>query len=234
MERYFSVLQHCPLFSGLDEQELTQALAHLSPALRRLERGEFLLHADQRVNHLGVVLEGCLHILREDAFGGRAILADIQPGDLFAEAYACAGAPLEVEVTAQTDSAVLLVSLARLRSVPGQEGARLTDNLIRVLARKNLTLNEKIGHLTRPTTREKLLSYLAAQRRRQGSDSFTIPFDRQQLADYLSVDRSAMSTQLSRLRREGLISCSGRRFTLHMPENEGMEGALQTGENKLK
>ncbi len=234
LERYFPVLKGCPLFSGLEEAGLARALGHLMPRLRRLERGEFLLHAGDRADRVGVVLEGCLHVLREDAFGGRAILAPLQPGELFAEAYACADAPLEVSVAAQEDSAVLLLSLERLRSVPGPEGRALTDSLIRVLARKNLALSEKIGHLTRPSTREKLLSYLWAQRRRQGSDSFTIPFDRQQLADYLSVDRSAMCTQLGRLCREGLISCRGRRFTLHVPEEDGAEGALQTGQNTLK
>ena len=120
------------------------------------------------------------------------------------------------------------------RAAPEPARGTAPAPLVGLLARKNLRLSEKIRHLTRRTTREKLLSYLSAQRQRCGRDSFTIPFDRQQLADYLAVDRSAMCTQLGRLRREGLLSCRGRRFTLHIPGGQSGEGPLQSGEKHLK
>ena len=91
---------------------------------------------------------------------------------------------------------------------------QLTQNLIRVLAQKNMQLNEKAGYLSQRSTREKLLSYLSAQARRAGSASFRIPFDRQQLADFLSVNRSAMSAELSRMQEEGLLRVSRSAFTL--------------------
>ena len=229
-----AILSRCPLFAGLETEKLAWLMAAAPPLRRRLDREEFLFRPGDRTGRVGVVTEGRLHILQEDAFGGRVILADIPPGDCFAEAYACAGVPLEVGVMAGEESRVLLFSLEELRILPGPVRGQLMDNLIFLLARKNLRLNEKVRHITRRTTREKLLSYLSSQRQHCGRDSFTIPFDRQQLADYLSVDRCAMCTQLSRLQREWLLTCRGRRFTLHIPRGQSGEKALQSGENHLK
>ena len=221
MQEVFSILSGCPLFSGVEEGELSHWLKGQAHRSRALARGEFLFHMGDRPGQLGVVLAGSLHILYEDAFGGRSILAVVGPGELFAEAYACAGAPLTVSVAAREESRVLLLDAGGLlEEQESPAGHRVRDNLIRVLARKNLTLNEKIRHVTRRTTREKLLSYLSAQRQRQGRDEFVIPFDRQQLADYLSVDRSAMCTELGKLCREGLVSCRGKHFVLHTPWEE--------------
>ena len=227
-------LARCPLFAGLDGGALDALQGAAPPLRRKLAREEYLLRPGERTGRLGVVVRGRLHILQEDAFGHRAILSDIPPGDCFAEAYACAGAPLAVGVMAGEESQVLLFSLAELLAAPEPGRRTILANLAGLLARKNLRLSEKMRHLTRRTTREKLLSYLSAQRQRCGRDSFTIPFDRQQLADYLAVDRSAMCTQLGRLRREGLLSCRGRGFTLHITGGQSGEGALQSGEKHLK
>ena len=221
MHEECSILSGCPLFAGVGEGELSHWLKGQAHRSRSLARGEFLFRMGDRPRQLGVVLTGSLHILYEDVFGGRSILAVVGPGELFAEAYACAGAPLAVSVAAREESKVLLLDAGGLlEEQESPAGCRVRDNLIRVLARKNLTLNEKIRHVTRRTTREKLLSYLSAQRQRQGRDEFTIPFDRQQLADYLSVDRSAMCTELGKLCREGLVSCRGKHFVLHTPWEE--------------
>ena len=147
--------------------------------------------------------------------GDRAILSQLRAGDLFAEVYALLGEPLQVTVEAKESSQVLFFSVRRMREDVPQLGERLEL----VLARKNLALNRKLGYLTLPTTREKALAYLSDESRRQGSGTFSIPFDRQELADYLSVDRSALSAVLGALRREGLISFQKNQFTLHRQED---------------
>ena len=140
-------------------------------------------------------------------------LAAVEPGDLFAEAFACAGVPLTVRVEgAQDGEGVFLPPEHLMDPPPG--GGELPGRLLGLMARKNLMLNRKIGHLSQRTTRAKVLSYLSHQAEAAGSSSFTIPLDRQELADYLSVDRSALSAQLGQLRREGVLDFSRSRFTL--------------------
>ena len=206
-------LIQCPLFRGLDLDELPGLLRRLHA--RRADRGEVVLRAGEVPGELGVVLSGTLHVVRDDLWGDRAILSQLRAGDLFAEVYALLGEPLQVTVEARESSQVLFFSVRRMREDVPQLGERLEL----VLARKNLALNRKLGYLTLPTTREKALAYLSDESRRQGSGTFSIPFDRQELADYLSVDRSALSAVLGALRREGLISFQKNQFTLYRQED---------------
>ena len=162
---------------------------------------------------VGVVLSGGVRIVREDFWGNRSLLAAVGPGDLFAEAFACAGVPLTVRVEGAQDGEGVFFPPEHLMDPPPGGGA-LPGRLLGLMARKNLMLNRKIGHLSQRTTRAKVLSYLSHQAEAAGSSSFTIPLDRQELADYLSVDRSALSAQLGQLRREGVLDFSRSRFTL--------------------
>ena len=195
-------LIQCPLFRGLDLDELPGLLRRLHARTRRADRGEVVLRAGEVPGELGVVLSGTLHVVRDDLWGDRAILSQLRAGDLFAEVYALLGEPLQVTVEARESSQVLFFSVRRMREDVPQLGERLEL----VLARKNLALNRKLG-------------YLSDESRRQGSGTFSIPFDRQELADYLSVDRSALSAVLGALRREGLISFQKNQFTLHRQED---------------
>ncbi|MGN8890954.1 Crp/Fnr family transcriptional regulator [Dysosmobacter sp. HCP28S3_G4] len=206
-----ALLMGCPLFSGVPAEDLPELLSALDARRQDFRRGSWLLRQGDTPVRLGILLSGRAHILREDFWGNRDIIAPLSPGELFGEAYACAGVPAGVDVQAEEDGAVLFLEVSRLSGVPG--GADLLENLLSATARKNLLLNEKLSHVTRRTTRDKLLSYLSREAARQGS-TFTIPFDRQQLADYLAVDRSAMSAELGKLRREGLLDFRKNRFTL--------------------
>ena len=162
---------------------------------------------------MGVVLSGSLRIVREDFWGNRALLTTIVPGELFAESFACAGASLTVRVeAAQEAEVVFFPPQALLNPPPG--GERLSGRLLEVLARKNMMLNQKIDYLSQRTTRAKVLSYLSRQAEEAGAASFTIPLNRQELADYLSVERSALSAELGKLRREGVLEFHRSQFTL--------------------
>ena len=216
-----TILTECALFHGLREAQIREMLPCLSARQSRFRRGQFLLRAGDRVAFAGILLSGEAEVLQEDFWGNRNLLAAVGPGDLFAEAFACAHAVSPVSVLCKTDGSVLYLNVRAVFSPCEKACAQhkaLSQNLIRVLAEKNMQLNEKAGFLSQRTTREKLLAYLSAQARRAGSASFRIPFDRQQLADFLSVNRSAMSAELSRMQREGLLCADRSSFTLCQPE----------------
>ena len=216
-----TILTECALFHGLCEVQIREMLPCLSARQSRFRRGQFLLRAGDRVAFAGILLSGEAEVLQEDFWGSRNLLAAVGPGDLFAEAFACAHAVSPVSVLCKTDGSVLYLNVRAVFSPCEKACAQhkaLSQNLIRVLAEKNMQLNEKAGFLSQRTTREKLLAYLSAQARRAGSASFRIPFDRQQLADFLSVNRSAMSAELSRMQREGLLCADRSSFTLCQPE----------------
>lgn len=206
-----------PLFAGISEEGVDQVLDCLSARPRHFDKQAMLLRAgDAPV--MGIVLAGSVHILQEDFWGNRSLLGRAGPGDLFAEAFACAGVlrlPVSVEACEPTD--VLLLDAGRLSAIcPAAcpHHAQMIRNLLRLMAEKNVGLARKVEHMARRTTRDKLLSYLSAEARRSGGSAFSIPFNRQQLADYLAVDRSAMCSELSRLRDEGLLDFHRSAFVL--------------------
>ena len=192
-----------PLFRDIAPADLASLLDCLDARERAYEKGVWLLRRGEWTDRLGLVLSGTVHILREDFWGSRSIVGLAGPGEIFAESYALAGEPLEVSVLAASD-------------------ARVTRNLTALLAEKNLTLTRKMRHMARRTTREKLLSYLSAQALRSGGPEFDIPMDRQQLADYLAVDRSAMSAALGKLRDEGVLEFRKNHFRLLEPGEQDL------------
>ena len=215
------ILTECALFCGLRRAQIQDMLPCLSARRSRFRRGQFLLRVGDRASSAGIILSGEAEVLQEDFWGDRNLLAAVGPGELFAEALACAHAVSPVSVLCKTDGSVLYLNVRAVFSPCEKACAQhkaLSQNLIRVLAEKNMQLNEKAGFLSQRTTREKLLAYLSAQARRAGSASFRIPFDRQQLADYLSVNRSAMSAELSNMQRDGLLRTDRSSFTLCQPE----------------
>ena len=190
----------------------------LAAERRSYAKDAYLLYSGRTVDAVGLVLAGSVSIVQEDYWGNRNIVAVIGPGETFAESYACAaGTPLAVSAVAAQDTRVLWMKASRvLTTCPSACAfhARLVENLVALLAAKNLLMNEKLTHLTQRSTREKLLSYHSAESLRCHSAQFEIPFDRQQLADYLSVDRSDMSGELSRMQRDGLLRYRKNHFTL--------------------
>ena len=196
-----------PLFRDIAPADLASLLDCLDARERAYEKGAWLLRRGEWTDRLGLVLSGTVHILREDFWGSRSIVGLAEPGEIFAESYALAGKPLAVSVLAAADGRALFLDAGHLSQ-------RLSANLLALLAEKNLTLTGKMRHMAKPTTREKLLSYLSAQAARAGGPEFDIPLDRQQLADYLAVDRSAMSAVLGKLREEGVLEFRKNHFRL--------------------
>ncbi len=218
MDRELNIIKKSPLFRGIDGQDVESMLGCLSVAKRSYSKGEIILHAGDAASSVAMVLSGCVHIVRDDFWGNRNIITEAVPGDIFAESYACLqGSELGVSALAEEDTRVMFMEVSRVMTTCSAActfHSRLIHNLLSVIAQKNIMMHEKLTHITQRTTREKLLSYLSAESRRQGSASFEIPFNRQQLADYLSVDRSAMSGELCRMRDDGMVAFDRNRFRI--------------------
>ncbi len=190
----------------------------LGARLVSFQEGEYVLRAGERDTHVWVVKSGEVHLIREDWFGNRNIQGSFGPGESFGEAYACsADAKLPVSVVVVRDARLLRLDVRRMLrtcSAACPFHLRLLSNLVGQIASKNLVLGNKLRYLSQRSTRDKLLAFLSDESARQGSPSFVIPFSRQQLADYLSVNRSALSSEISRLRDEGVLRSERNRFTL--------------------
>ena len=219
MKEMLSVLRTSGIFSGISEEETEKMLHCLEVRPETFQKDEYILRAADRVEAFGLVITGKVLIIQEDFWGNRNILAAVGAGHCFAETFACSqGAVLNVSVMAQTNVQVLFLNVKRiLTTCPStcSHHSRMIRNLLSELAEKNLRLNEKITHLGQRSRRAKILSYLSAEAQRHGSAEFDIAFSRQQLADYLSVDRSGLSMELSRMQEEGLLEYRKNHFKLH-------------------
>lgn len=218
MEKYYDTLKKCPLFTGIKETELRTLLNCLSAAERHYEKNNFIFMTGDTVTTIGIVLSGNVHIIQEDFWGNRTILLSIENSGLFGEAFSCAEVgKLPVSALAIQATDILFIDYHRIITTCSSActfHTGLIKNMIRILAGKNVMLTQKIEFLTQRTTREKLLSYLSWQAQQTGSSSFAISFNRQELAEYLSVDRSAMSNELSKMRDDGILTFHRNRFTL--------------------
>ena len=218
-----AVLSGTALFRGIEETDFQGLLSCLEATERHFQKGETVLHRGDRTDRMGLLLEGTVHIVREDFWGNRSMVGLAGSGDIFAESYGLTGEPLEVSVLAATDCEILFFSASKAVSGCAKVCSfheQLSRNLLGMLARKNLLLTEKMRHMARKTTREKLLSYLSAQALRANNSEFDIPLDRQQLADFLGVERSAMSAALGKLRDEGVLEFRKNHFHLLQPEED--------------
>lgn len=218
MQNIVPILAQCVLFDGIRQEDLGAMLSCLGARTRSLTKNQIIFQEGDPARDVGIVLSGAVQIVKEDYYGKRSIVARIGPGELFGESFACAGVrALPVSVVASEDSLVAIIDCHRITVSCSNACAfhsRMIFNLLRVVASKNLLFNQKIEITSKRTTREKLMTYLLSQAKLHGSDSFTIPYDRQALADYLGVERSAMSTELGKLRREGVLECDKSWFKL--------------------
>ena len=208
------LLQQTPLFRKMAEEEIKKALHGLNAVERRYRKGEVILHAGEPSERMGLVLSGGVTIESFDPWGKRTLLSHVGPGQLFAESYALLQTePMQVDVCASEDCRVLFLSPAGLQCAESW-AMRTTRNLLTITARKNLTLSLRSFHIAPKTVRERVMAYLNAEALRRHKREFDIPFDRQQLADYLNLDRTALSKELSKMRADGMIACRKNHFVL--------------------
>ena len=220
----FNFLSKTVLFRGMTGTDIENMLDRLGAKQRHFSKGDIFFQAGDVIRSLGLVLSGHVNIENDDIWGNKSILDNIGPGQVFAETYACIpGEPMMVSVVASEAVDVLFLNVGQgIQNSSGENPGwgRLIQNLLAVSAQKNLNLSRRIFHTSPKSIRGRLLSYLSYQAARQRSLQFTIPFNRQQLADYLSVDRSAMSNELSKMQREGLLTVNRNYFVLKVEASD--------------
>lgn len=212
------ILSGTPLFQGIREHEIEGMLKCLSAEEKVFEKDAYIYRTGDITGRLGIVTEGAVNIIKDDVWGNRKIIANIGQGQIFAETYACLkGEAMMVDVQASEPARVLFMDVNRILTTCASTcdfHTRLIRSLMYVLARKNLLLTRKMDIITPKSLRERVLVYLSQESARQGNRTVTVPFNRQEMADYLSVDRSALSGELSRMQKDGVIRYEKNRFTL--------------------
>jgi len=218
MKKYFDVLRKCPLFAGIEDENLLSMLGCLNAKVEFFDKKYTVFTEGSPARLIGIVLSGSAKIVQVDYYGNRSILGRVQPSELFAEAFACAeAAALPVSVIADEPSEIMLIDCRHILHTCSNNCVfhqKMIFNLMKDLAVKTITFHQRIQVTSKRTTREKLLAYLNIQSIKAKSNSFTIPFDRQELADYLEVERSGLSAEISKLRREGVLESNKNKFRL--------------------
>lgn len=218
MEKYLRLLAALPLFEDIDAADIPAMLKCMQVQKETFRKDAFLRNEGDPADFIGIVLEGTIQVLQYDFGGNRRIIASIGAGEIFAEAISCAEVPeLPFSIQATSDCVILFLNKNRILH-PCAGGcafhAQLIQNLLKIVARKNMLLNQKLRCLSHRTTAEKLLHFLDDQAKLHRSREFTIPYDRQALADYLGVERSAMSAEIGKLQREGFLETKRNWFRL--------------------
>lgn len=218
MQKYLNILRKCSLFSGIEDANLIKMLTCLGAKTELFDKKYTIIAEGNPAKYIGILLSGSARVVQIDYFGNRSIVAQINAGELFCESFACAetGA-VPVSVVADEPSEVMLIECSHILHTCSNNCGfhqQLIFNLMKDLATKNIMFHQKIEITSKRTTREKLLAYLIFCAKRENSRVFDIPFDRQALADYLEVDRSGLSAEISKLRAEGILACRKNRFEI--------------------
>lgn len=211
------ILRNTGLFEGIEDDEMETMLKCLGAFTRRYAKDEFLFRRGDRTECLGVVLTGNVRVVREDWWGNRTVLGDVGAGMPICTEYACTSDPLDVSIVANEPTEVMFLDVGRAANVCNSSCEfhnRLVKNLMRNLAGTSMVMNRRLDQLAKRSTREKICAFLSDQARAAGSSDFMIGMNRQEMADYLGVDRSAMSTELGKMQREGIIEFQKNHFVL--------------------
>lgn len=218
MKETYNILKSCPLFRGISEDNFKAILNCLGARIETFEKDEAILSEGDPAKYLGIIISGEAQIVRIDYFGNRSIIAYVDPPQIFGESFAYSGTEfLPVSVIASARTRAMLIDARRITMTCPNACSfhnQLIFNLLKAVADKNIIYNQKLEITSKRSTREKLMTYLHQQAKKNRSNHFIIPYDRQELADYLEVERSGLSAEISKLRAEGVILCRKSEFTL--------------------
>ncbi|MCI6153061.1 Crp/Fnr family transcriptional regulator [Fusobacterium perfoetens] len=217
MKDFLEIIKKSELFYSLNDKEIEILFECLQVKIKDFDKEKYIFKSGDKISEIGLVLSGKVHIINEDYWGNRNIIYEIKESEIFGEAFACTQNILPVSVISIQKSKVMFIDFNRITktcSFTASVREILIRNLAIILSKNNIILTSKIEHMSKRNTREKLLSYLSEQANIAKSSKFSIPFNRQQLADYLCIDRSAMSSELSKLKSEGIIKYKKEQFEL--------------------
>lgn len=219
MKKYLPIIKKCALFSNIRETDLLTMLGCLNAKIQHFQKNQEIFSEGSAAEWIGILLSGQAQITQIDYYGNRHIIANIEVSQLFGESFACAGIPsLPIAVTATCDTDVMMISCKKITQTCNNACAfhnQIVLNLLNVIARKNLFFNQKLEIISKRSTREKLTAYLLSEAKQHRNDSFSIPYSRQELADFLGVDRSGLSSEIGKLCKEGLIETNRKWFRIH-------------------
>ncbi|MBR5798133.1 MAG: Crp/Fnr family transcriptional regulator [Clostridia bacterium] len=218
MKKYLPVLKKCPLFDGIGEDDLLRMLTCLGARVEFFDKKYTVMAEGNAARYIGIVLSGAVQIVQVDYYGNRSILGSVGRSQMFAEAFACAEIEaLPISVIAGEPGEIMLIDCSHILHTCANNCGfhqQLIFNLMKDLAQKSILFHQKLDILAKRTTKDKLMAYLMLEARRAGSNVFDIPFDRQELADYLEVDRSGLSVEIGKLRAQGVLKSHKKHFEL--------------------
>ena len=218
MKNYINILKKCPLFEGIAEEDLTVMLDCLGARVAQFDKKYTVIAEGSPAKYVGIMLSGSAQVIRIDYYCNRSILASVFAGEVFGEAFACAQVEnMPVSVIANEPAEVMFINCEHILHTCKNSCAfhqQLIFNLMKDIANKTIMFHQKLEITSKRTTRDKLMTYLNIQAKKKKGNSFTIPFDRQELADFLEVDRSGLSAEISKLRSEGVLESNKNHFTL--------------------
>ncbi len=218
MKNYINFLENTELFSKINIKDIPLLLNCLNANIKKYNKNEYIWHEGDRLIHIGMVLEGSVQIIRDNFIGTRTILTECNPGDIFGEVFSYQNNNiLPISVIANNDSVIMFFNSKNVfHNCSSQCNFHYTivENMLNIIVQKNRVLSQKNELLSSRTTREKILNYLSIVSNEKKNKTFTIPFNRQELADYLAINRSALSTELGTLKNEGIIEFNKNNFKL--------------------
>ena len=210
-------LKKLPIFAGLNDKEITSILKFFNYSEKNFQKNEFIFEVDKKIDKIGIVILGEINIIKEDFWGNRNILNKFKSGEIFGEVFALSKNPSNIMVEASQDCKILFLDLKNF-SINSEKNfeeiTKFLSNIFKISLKKNILFTEKLEHISKKSIREKIISYLSTEAQKNNTNSFLIKFDRQELADYLFVERSALSRELSSMKKEGLIDYKKNNFTL--------------------
>nr|WP_317357623.1 Crp/Fnr family transcriptional regulator [uncultured Tyzzerella sp.] len=218
MEKYIKIIKNSKLFFNISEDEIKLILNHLLLHIKDYKKGQYIFNIGDKINGLGLVVSGLVHIEKEDFFGNRSIICQVCENDIFGASYYYDEEPLPNNILAATNTTIMFLDIKKSLNLQNHccdKNLKVMDNFIKIMLKKNKDINKKLDHISQRNIRNKILSFLYDQSLKNNSNSFYISFNRQQLADYLCIDRSALSSELSKMRKENLINFTKNYFQLN-------------------
>lgn len=219
MEKHFSEIRSCSLFDEIEDEKLMKMLHCLGATIQHYSKNQTIMEEGKPAKCIGILLNGSAQLVQNDYYGNRSIIAKVEPAHLFGESFACADMeilPMNIVSCEETDA--MMIDCKRLLKTCSNActfHTQLIYNLMKDVATKNVMFNQKIAITSKRSTKEKLIAYLLTEAKKNKSESFKIPYDRQELADYLGVERSGLSVEISKLKKSGMIEANKNQFRIH-------------------
>ena len=210
-------LKKLPIFFNLKDEEIISVLKFFKYYEESFKKNDFIFEIEKKIDKIGIIIFGEINIIKEDFWGNRNILNKFREGEIFGEVFALSKDSSNIMAEASQDCKILFLDLKDF-SIENKENSKeitkFLSNIFKISLKKNILFTEKLEHISKKSIREKIISYLSTEAQKNKTNSFLIKFDRQELADYLFVERSALSRELSSMKKDRLIDYKKNHFTL--------------------